>query len=117
MDDPFSVVQEMFSELNCVQWAPWESISAVIAVAGNGGETQEWERALCAMELVFLKILQIAHESCSFMERKKREKDSIHVEKKYRKKKVCVRLKNLHLEEGFYPRASWVGLSLQEKEA
>lgn len=63
MDDPFSVVQEMFSELNCVQWAPWESISAVIAVAGNGGETQEWERALCAMELVFLKILQIAHES------------------------------------------------------
>jgi hypothetical protein len=32
-------------------------------VLDKGGETQQCDNALCAVELVFLKILQIAHES------------------------------------------------------
>ena len=63
MADPISVVQEMFSELNWEYCEPWPSSSDPI---GAGiGESQECDRALCAMELVFLNILQIAHESCT----------------------------------------------------
>ncbi len=58
-------VNDMFSEVNWVQCGPLASIwSAGVLVSAGSGETQEWERALWAVELVFLNILHIAHESC-----------------------------------------------------
>lgn len=59
--DPASVVHELFSE-NWITCPACVSMSEQVFPAV--GETHEWERALCAMEFVFLKILQIAHESC-----------------------------------------------------
>lgn len=60
-----SVVQEKrVSELKWVECSPKFSISD--AVVSGIGDTQEWESALCAIELVFLNILQIAHASCRY---------------------------------------------------
>lgn len=61
MLDLVLVVEDIFSEVNW-ECPPWIIESGDVS---DSEVTQELLRALCAIEFVFLKILQMAQESCS----------------------------------------------------
>lgn len=62
-DEPAAMEQEAIDGLNWEPCAAFGTLEKRSSPPGSG--IQGCERALCAMELVFLNILHMAHESCA----------------------------------------------------